>query len=174
MVRGATGCKTGIGHIEGAGDDGGGKISAQHSWSGNERVQGPAECSIGIACLVVILKTRPEGEVFVFVEVGAGYFDRPAERGSWIEILHSSLGNDGGLVIRKPVVRVEDCIPGVGVERSVVYGSTRLADSIDDDGAFGFIGAKVRGLHLDFLHLVHVDVGSCGSHVARIDDLGSV
>jgi len=36
------------------------------------------------------------------------------------------------------------------------------------------VGAEVRGLHLHFLHLVHVDICRGCSHIARIDDLHAI
>jgi len=77
-------------------------------------------------------------------------------------------------ILPYPVVGVQRAIAEVGVKPPVIGIATGLAHGVDHDGPLGFVGAEVRGLHLDLLHLIHIDGADRATHVARIDDVGAV
>ena len=122
--------------------------------------------------LPIVFVSDIKEQFLVMVESSARYLHRAANAPARIKI--PRLGARCSEVLRKPIVGVGPAVAQIGIERTVILGTARLADRVDQNRPSGLIGAKVRGLNLDLLHLVHVDVGDVSAHIAGIDNVCAV
>src|SRR5208337_1043372 len=131
--------------------------------------------------LTVKLSTEEEEQlVVVVVEVRMREDHRAAEIETWIVVPGVGAGSDllaGGVragVVIEPVVGVQRVVAGVNIRFAVELLAARLADRVNGDGAFGVIGAEVRGLDRDLGSHVDVGVFSLAAVAARVNNVGSV
>ena len=120
----------------------------------------------------VDFKSDPEDKLLLRVEMRVRNQHRTAQRSAGIKEPERWPGR--AIVFREPVVGVHGAVAEVGVEAAMELRAAGLAHGVDHDRSLGLVGAEIRGRHLHFLHLVHVDVGHRPAHVAGVDQVGAI